>query len=143
MARTKAEAQRKKTLGKSIPGQSNLGTLDEIKKKRRWKPGTVALRDIRHYQRSTKTLIPKLSFRRLVQEVLQEYGHTQDITRLSKKAVEALQEGGEQFISSLYNLTNTLAIHSNRVTIRTGDLKLAAALLNGDGSFAEGMSLSR
>ena len=140
MARTKAEAQRKKTQGKGVPGQS---TLDDIKKKRRWKPGTVALRDIRRYQRSTRTLIPKLSFRRLVQEVLQEYGHTQDITRLSQKAVEALQEGGEQYISSLYKLTNTLAIHSGRVTIREGDLKLAAALINGDGSFAEGMPLSR
>ena len=42
-----------------------------VKKPRRFRPGTVALRQIRHYQKTTNTSIPKLSFARLVKEILQ------------------------------------------------------------------------
>ena len=42
-----------------------------VKKPRRYRPGTVALREIRRYQNTTDTLIPKRSFQLLVQEVIQ------------------------------------------------------------------------
>ena len=42
-----------------------------FKKPHRYRPGTVALREIRKYQKSTNTLIPKLAFQRLVKEVTQ------------------------------------------------------------------------
>ena len=37
-----------------------------VKKPHRYKPGTVALREIRRYQKSTELLIRKLPFQRLV-----------------------------------------------------------------------------
>lgn len=41
------------------------------KKGFRFRPGTVALREIRRYQRSTEALIRKLPFQRLVRQILQ------------------------------------------------------------------------
>ena len=44
-----------------------------VKKPHRYRPGTVALREIRRYQKSTELLIRKLPFQRLVREIAQEY----------------------------------------------------------------------
>ena len=41
-------------------------TTGGIKKPHRYRPGTVALREIRRYQKSTELLIRKLPFQRLV-----------------------------------------------------------------------------
>ena len=46
------------------------GVLGERKKKR-YRPGALALAEIRKYQKSTESLIPKLPFRRLVKELVQ------------------------------------------------------------------------
>jgi histone H3 len=45
-----------------------------VKKPHRYRPGTVALREIRKYQKSTELLIRKLPFQRLVREIAQ-VGH--------------------------------------------------------------------
>jgi hypothetical protein len=42
-----------------------------VKKPHRYRPGTVALREIRKYQKSTELLIRKLPFQRLVREIAQ------------------------------------------------------------------------
>ena len=142
MARTKAATKRRLPLGSKIKQEDGTVQLGDVaKRKHRWRPGTVALRDIRKYQRSTNTLIPKLSYQRLVRELLQDT--VTNVDRLSSKAIEALQEGGEKYLSSLYAMTNTLAIHSGRVTITPQDLRLAADILNGNGTFAEGLSVQR
>lgn len=44
-------------------------TVKVAAKKRRFRPGTVALREIRKYQKSTEFLIRKLPFMRLVREI--------------------------------------------------------------------------
>lgn len=44
-----------------------------IKKPHRFRPGTVALREIRKYQKSTELLIRKLPFQRLVREIASDY----------------------------------------------------------------------
>ena len=49
------------------------------KKKHRFRPGTVALREIRRYQKSFELLIPKLPFARLVREVTQTVSPTKDV----------------------------------------------------------------
>lgn len=60
----KVEMARKSTGGK-YNGQ--------VKKKlRRYRPGTIALKEIRRYQRTTELLIPRLSFQRLVREIAQD-----------------------------------------------------------------------
>jgi len=72
---------------KTAPTQSSGGP-----KKHRYKPGTVALREIRKYQKSTELLIRKLPFQRLVREIAQDY--KQDL-RFQSSAVLALQEASE------------------------------------------------
>ena len=115
MARTKQTA-RKSTGGKA-PMNRHLATkaarhsqprTGGIKKPHRYRPGTVALRDIRRYQKSTKLLINKLPFQRLVREIAQDV--KLDL-RFQASAVEALQEASEAYLVGLFEDTNLCAIH--------------------------------
>lgn len=92
------------------------------KKAHRYRPGTVALREIRRYQKSTDLLIKKAPFQRLVREVAQSF---QPDLRFQGSAVLALQEASEAYLVSLFDDTNLCAIHAKRVTILVKDMKLA------------------
>lgn len=63
-----------------------------IQRPKRYRPGTVALREIRRYQRSTDLLIKKLPFQRLVREIAQDMGMAVNRMRFQSAAVHALQE---------------------------------------------------
>merc|ERR1711957_546118 len=93
-----------------------------IKKPHRFRPGTVAIREIRKYQRSTDLLIRKLPFQRLVKDLAHE--KTADL-RFQASALLALQEACEAYLVGLFEDTNLCAIHARRVTIMVRDLKLA------------------
>ncbi|KAB2107038.1 hypothetical protein AG0111_0g4724 [Alternaria gaisen] len=101
------------------PGINKNGTT---RKKRRFKPGTVALREIRKYQRSTDLLIRKLPFSRLVREICNDF-----ITgyRWAAEAIMAMQEIAETFLVSYFEDLNFNAIHAKRITIMYKDSKLA------------------
>merc|ERR1712167_121040 len=101
---------------KSAPGAGG------VKKPHRFRPGTVALREIRKYQKSTELLIRKLPFQRLVREIAQEY--KQDL-RFQSSAVLALQEAAEAYLVGLFEDTNLCAIHAKRVTIMAKDIHIA------------------
>ena len=62
--------------GKSLPGASVAGKRP--RKPHRFRPGTVALREIRRYQKSTDLLLRKLPFQRLVREVAYDLKLTED-----------------------------------------------------------------
>ena len=128
MARTKQTA-RKSTGGKAP--RKNLATMAArkscpatggIKKPRRFRPGTVALREIRRYQKSTELLIRKLPFQRLVKEIAVDFRHD---LRFQSSAIAALQEASEAYLVGLFEDTNLCAIHAGRVTIQPKDLRLA------------------
>ncbi|DBB03316.1 TPA: histone H3 type 2 [Trebouxia sp. C0006] len=89
----------------------------------RYRPGTVALREIRKYQRTTELLIRKLPFARLVREL------TNDVApepfRWTAEGLLALQEATEDFIVHLLEDCNLCAIHAKRVTIMPKDMQLA------------------
>ena len=76
--------------------------------------GTVALREIRRYQKSTELLIRKLPFQRLVREIAQDF---KTDLRFQSSAVLALQEASEAYLVGLFEDTNLCAIHAKRVTI--------------------------
>ena len=86
------------------------------------RPGTVALREIRRYQRSTELLIRKVPFQRLVREIAQEF---KTDLRFQSSAVVALQEASEAYLVGLFEDTNRCAIHVKRVTIMPKDIQLA------------------
>jgi histone H3 len=93
-----------------------------VKKPHRYRPGTVALREIRKFQKSTELLIRKLPFQRLIREIATEY---KSDLRFQSQAVLALQESAEAYLVGLFEDTNLCAIHAKRVTIMPKDLQLA------------------
>jgi histone H3 len=124
MARTKQTA-RKGTGGKALPcGKAPRGDKPKPKtaKPHRYRPGTVALQEIRRYQKSTELLIRRLPFQRLVRELAQEF--KQDL-RFQSTALLALQEAAEAYLVGLFEDTNLCAIHAKRVTIMPKDIQLA------------------
>lgn len=96
-----------------------------IKKPRRFRPGTVALREIRKYQKSGDLLMRKLPFQRLVREIAQDF---KTDLRFQASAILALQEAAEAYLVGLFEDTNLCAIHTKRVTIMPKDMQLARRL---------------
>ena len=88
----------------------------------RFRPGTVALREIRKYQRWTELLLRKLPFQRLVREIAEEFKKDY---RFQISAILALQEVSESYLIGLFEDTNLCAIHAKRVTIMPKDMALA------------------
>lgn len=99
-----------------------------LKKKRRFRTGTVALREIKKYQKSTDLLIRKLPFARLVREIVQDDFGTDVSYRWQSMAILALQEASEAYLVHLFEDTNLCAIHAKRVTIMQKDMHLARRL---------------
>lgn len=110
---------------KTMPGAPRRSTTGGAKKPHRYRPGTVALREIRKYQKSTEKLIRKLPFQRLVREVAQ--GIKTDV-RFTASAIDAIQEITEAYIVSLFEDANLCAIHAKRVTMMPKDIQLARRL---------------
>ncbi|RMZ41054.1 Histone H3-like centromeric protein hH3v [Aspergillus flavus] len=94
---------------------------------RRYRPGTVALKEIRKYQRSYDLLIRKLPFARLVREVALDLlpADVGSELRWQSQAIMALQEAAEAFLVHLFEDTNLCALHAKRVTIMQKDIQLA------------------
>ena len=134
MARTKAQAIQRSTVVQSQqsrqPRQFQLSHQSQktrpktggIKKPHRYRPGTVALREIRKYQKSTGLLIRKWPFQRLVREIAQNF---KTDLRFQSHAIMALQEASECYLVHLFEDTNLCAIHAKRVTIFPKDIQLA------------------
>ena len=136
MARTKQTA-RKSTGGKAPRFQlatkaarRSAPASGGIKKPHRYRPGTVALREIRRYQKSTDLLIRKLPFQRLAREVLQDLNKPGSYPRFTAERFQAtgllaIQESVEAFSVRLFEDVNLCAIHARRVTIMPKDMQLA------------------
>ena len=119
MARTKQTARKFITL-KSL--RTREIKVEVAKKPHRYRPGTVALREIRTYQKSTELLIRKLPFQRVVREIAESI---KSDVRFQSSALEALQEASESYLTSVFEDTNLCAIHARRVTITPKDMHLA------------------
>ncbi|KAF5339482.1 hypothetical protein D9758_015313 [Tetrapyrgos nigripes] len=120
----KVFAPRKQLAAKSS-ARKTAAAAGGVKKPHRFRPGTVALREIRRYQKSSELLIRKLPFQRLVREIAQDF---KTDLRFQSSAVIALQEAAEAYVVSLFEDTNLAAIHAKRVTIQPKDLALARRL---------------
>merc|ERR1712118_36770 len=125
MARTKQTARLseggkapRKQLDNELKEQ-NSSVQEPFKKPHRYRPGTVALREIRKYQKSTDLLLRKLPFQRLLREVAQDF--KKDM-RFQASTIAALQEASEAYIVGLFEDTNLCAIHAKRVTIMPKDI---------------------
>lgn len=129
MARTKQTA-RKSNAGKAPRKQLATKAARKsappsagVKKPHRYRPGTVALREIRRYQKSTDLLIRKAPFQRLCRELTQKQSRGE--FRFQASAIGALQESSEAYNIGLFEDTNLCTIHAKRVTIMPKDIQLA------------------
>ncbi|KZW04205.1 histone-fold-containing protein [Exidia glandulosa HHB12029] len=133
---------RKSTGGRAPRKKSGAGGDNEDSahaqpaRKKRYRPGTVALREIRKYQKSTDLLVAKLPFARLVREISEDmitsYGdYSTGGLRWQSSALLALQEATEAFLVHLFEDANLCAIHAKRVTIMQRDIQLARRLRGG------------
>ena len=119
-------AQARKNVAKvNQAAQQNLGNPPRtggLKRPMRYRPGTVALREIRRYQKTTELLIRKMPFCRLVREIAQDF---KTDLRFQAQAIMALQEAAEAYLVRLFDDTNLCAIHAKRVMIMPKDIQLA------------------
>ncbi|KAK9855175.1 hypothetical protein WJX84_001625 [Apatococcus fuscideae] len=125
MARVKQKSPHsgKKTLPKGRAQRGSPSKVASPRKPHRFRPGTVALREIRRYQRSTDLLIRKLPFARLCREITNTFAP--EPFRWTAEALLAIQEAAEDFMVHLLEDCNLCAIHAKRVTIMPKDLQLA------------------
>ena len=100
-------------------------TSGGVKKPHRYRPGTVALKEIRKYQKTTELLIRKRPFQSLVKELTSDLPGQKSEFRWQSSAMMALKEASERYIIDLFEAANLCAIHSKRVTIMPKDLFLA------------------
>lgn len=120
------KAPRKHLASKTVAG-STLAP-GGVKKKHRFKPGTVALREIRKYQRTTELLIKKLPFARLVKEICDDLCNMSAFPngpRMESAARMCLQESTEAYLVGLFEDTNLETIHRKRITVAPKDIQLA------------------
>ena len=126
MARTKQTAR--KIVGGKAPRKQLATKVAKktatavVKKPHRFRPGTVALREIRRYQKTTELLLRKMPFQRLVREIAQDF---KTDLRFQSSSVMALQEASEAYLVGLFEDSNLCAIHAKRVTIMPKDMQLA------------------
>ena len=126
-----AELQ-KKTAAKAAKAAKKSGMKAPkggVKQLHRFRPGTVALKEIRRYQKSTELLIRKLPFQRLVREIANDIdvcpAHLRGKIRFQSAAIMALQEASEAYLVGLFEDSNLCAIHAKWVTIMPKDIQLA------------------
>ncbi|OWZ14006.1 histone H3 [Phytophthora megakarya] len=105
------------------PRRRSIGPTATKTVKRRKKPGELALREIRLLQRSTKLLLRKLPFARVVREIQTEF--TGMGYRWQAEALLALQEAAETYLVRTFEDANLCAIHGKRVTLQVKDIQLA------------------
>jgi histone H3 len=111
-----------KSAKKTVPVSPPL-TSGGIKKPHRYRPGTVALREIRRYQKSTEMLLRKKPFQLIVRHITQLLAKTDFRYRAS--ALEALQHSAEAYLVGVFEDSQLCAIHAKRVTIMVRDMQLA------------------
>ena len=127
MARTKLTARRDE-VGKKWPTyakkqpRSQAGKSSAQHHPHRYRPGTVAYREVQKCQKSTDLLIHKLPFQCLVCEILQAFNVE---FRVTPAIVMALQEAAEAYLVQLLEDSNLCTIHTKRIIIQPKDIQFA------------------
>jgi len=102
---------------------------DKKRKKVHFKPGTVALREIRKEQKSTKLLIRMAPIRRLIREIIQEF---KSDVRIQKGALEALHHYIEAYVIRIFECANHIACENKRVTMYKRDINIVAKIIHNE-----------
>lgn len=99
-----------------------------VKKPHRYRPGTVALREIRRYQKTTNLLIPKICYQRFLREISSDPNKCSQPSdgpfRWQGSAILATQTVAEDYLTVQLEDANVCALHSKRVTVMPKDIQL-------------------
>lgn len=130
VVKTKTLTVRRPTAGKTLKLLKNhikpaSSEEKKTRKKRRNRPGTVALREIRRYQSSTDLLIPKAPISKLIREVAAGYHPTGCAFKFTKSAMEALHSEAEAFLQELFRDAQSHACAMRRIELMPVDLQTA------------------
>ena len=104
------------------------GLTSPTRNKKKLKPGIRALKEIRKYQESTRLLLRKAPFQRLVREILAACMPSGRGFLMQSGAIRALQHAAECHLVELFELSNLASVHCKRVTIFPRDLRLVSML---------------
>lgn len=104
-----------------IDTQSGGGGVKKPRRHRRNRPGKKALKEIKYYQVTEKTLIPVAVMQRAVRHILAKW--QPDGARIKPDAFKALHAGVEDYATTMFKGTQLMAIHANRQTIMQKDLR--------------------
>ena len=126
MTRTKLTSR--KLIGDGKKSKKKGDGKGKVRKPYRYRPGTVALRQIQKYQKSTELLIRKIPFQRLVREVVHQMKGKD--YKFQSTALLALQEASESFLVNMFEQCNSIAIHGKRTTLMVKDILLWKRLHN-------------
>ena len=125
----KREEKRKKAAARKAKKGGQQAPKGGIKKRYRYQPGTVALKQIRQYQKTTELLIRKLPFQRLVREIARDSEVIKSPlcgkVRFQSAEIMSLQEASEAYLVGLFEDSNLCALHAKQVTIMPKDIQLA------------------
>lgn len=134
MARTKTTAKKqldptKTKAARMVPGNKvskKSAPIQKEKKPHRFKPGIVALRQIKKYQKGGELLLKKAPFGRLVRKIATGINAN---TRFTLEAIEGLHHSVEGGIVNLLEAANKTAIHAKRLSLQPKDIDLVGNLL--------------
>lgn len=129
-AKSRAPTLATKKPRKSTASKKKAATSSHVKKPHRFRPGTVALREIRRLQKSTDSVFTRAfaRFERLLREIVNEtklITEDGDGIKVSQHFVDAVRENLEAELVTLLEAANLAAIHAKRQTVMAKDIGLA------------------
>lgn len=127
MPRTNTKAIKNKATAAKAAKAAKGPEAGGVKKVHRFRAGTVALREVKKYQKSTDLFLRRLPFSRLVRELSQDY---KTGLRFQASAIDALLEASEYHLLSLLADAHLCTQFAKRKTVMPKDLKLAAQIRN-------------
>eukprot|EP00092_Neocalanus_flemingeri_P026229 GFUD01028430.1.p1 GENE.GFUD01028430.1~~GFUD01028430.1.p1 ORF type:complete len:179 (-),score=36.53 GFUD01028430.1:127-663(-) len=121
--KTTPQAKGRKSLPVPSKSPKNRHGTPGTPRKRRYRPGTRALMEIRKFQKSTIYLFQSCHFPNLIRETAAQICSAN--MRFQSAAIMALQEAAEAYLVTLFEDTVLCAIHAKRVTVMPKDMNLA------------------
>ncbi len=121
-----SRATHKESVAAAKQARGERSNAHVVKKTHRFRPGTVALREIRKLQASVDLVLRKAPFYRLVKEVSAQWVNTP--VRFTRAAMDAVQEATESYVTGVLADSNLCALHARRVTVMPRDIHLARRL---------------
>ena len=119
---TKEDAEVAQQLCDLVVEQEPQPSKRKVRRPHRWRSGTKALMEIRRYQKTTNTLIPKRHMYVLFKQII----HSFKDLKIQADAVEMLHAASEEFLVELFKDAEIFAIHAGRIELKKKDIALSA-----------------